>query len=116
MLTRDSNPLPYDIATIHRMITPIAMKYHLKAVYLFGSYARGEATTESDIDLLVDTEGSGLDTLFKLGELYAALEETFACPVDFVTVAALNQPAHHASQSQLRENIWQGKVDLYVAA
>lgn len=40
---------------IRQMIAPIAEKYHLKAVFLFGSYARGDATESSDVDLLVDT-------------------------------------------------------------
>ena len=46
----------YTIEEIRRRITPVAVRYRLKAVYLFGSYARGEATDESDIDLLIDTE------------------------------------------------------------
>lgn len=46
----------YTAEEIRRCITPIAVRYRLKAVYLFGSYARGEATDESDIDLLIDTE------------------------------------------------------------
>lgn len=46
----------YTAEEIRRRITPIAVRYRLKAVYLFGSYARGEATDESDIDLLIDTE------------------------------------------------------------
>ncbi len=32
-------------------------KYPLKSIALFGSYARGEETPESDIDLLVDFNG-----------------------------------------------------------
>lgn len=46
----------YTVEEIRRRITPVAVRYLLKAVYLFGSYARGEATDESDIDLLIDTE------------------------------------------------------------
>lgn len=46
----------YTAEEIRRGITPVAVRYRLKAVYLFGSYARGEATDESDIDLLIDTE------------------------------------------------------------
>ena len=33
-------------------IAPIAAQYGLKAVYLFGSYARNEATDDSDVDIL----------------------------------------------------------------
>lgn len=46
----------YTVEEIRRRITSVAVRYRLKAMYLFGSYARGEATDESDIDLLIDTE------------------------------------------------------------
>ncbi len=36
--------LPYTIEEIRRRVTPVAEKYRLAAVWLFGSYARGEAT------------------------------------------------------------------------
>ena len=49
--------LPYSIDEISRRVAPVAKSYGLPAVYLFGSYARGEATPESDIDLLVDIAG-----------------------------------------------------------
>jgi len=113
---RAKDMLPYDVTEIRKRVAPIAARYKLKAVDLFGSYARGEATAESDIDLLIDTEGSGLDTLFKLGSLYAALEAAFACSIDVVTVASLNQPIRHASQEILRAQILNEKVDLYAAA
>lgn len=34
-------------------IAPIAQKYGVDRIYVFGSYARGEATSDSDVDLLV---------------------------------------------------------------
>lgn len=46
----------YTVEEIRRCITPIAVRYRLNGVYLFGPYARGEATDESDIDLLIDTK------------------------------------------------------------
>ena len=46
----------YTVEEIRRYITPVAVRYRLKAVYLFGSYARGGATDESDVELLIDTE------------------------------------------------------------
>ena len=52
---------------IRQMIAPIAEKYHLKAVFLFGSYARGDATERSDIDLLVDTTGRTSTVCFPWG-------------------------------------------------
>lgn len=37
---------------IKKKTLPIADKYGIKEVFLFGSYARGEATINSDVDLL----------------------------------------------------------------
>ena len=37
-------------------VRPIAEKYRVQAVYLFGSYARGEQTAESDIDILLTAD------------------------------------------------------------
>lgn len=43
----------YTIDEIRRIVVPLAKEYDLAKVYLFGSYARGEANTASDIDLLL---------------------------------------------------------------
>lgn len=55
------------IDSIKEKILPILKKHRIKSCYLFGSYARGDAKEESDIDLLIDTELTGLD-FFKLVE------------------------------------------------
>lgn len=41
----------YTIAEIQNAILPVAVKHRLRAVYLFGSYARGTATEANGIDL-----------------------------------------------------------------
>ena len=41
----------YSIHEIQQRIAPVAKQYGVKAVFLFGSYARGEAREDSDIDL-----------------------------------------------------------------
>ncbi len=43
----------FTLEEITEIIKPIAQKYHVNAIYLFGSYARGEATCDSDLDFLV---------------------------------------------------------------
>jgi predicted nucleotidyltransferase len=55
----------YTIEEIKEKIRPIAEKYNLPAVYLFGSYARGEADEKSDVDILVDIKGTGIEGLWK---------------------------------------------------
>ena len=54
------------IDEIRRIMTPIAEKHKIPAVYLFGSYARGTATADSDIDLLVGTTDTALKSLSHL--------------------------------------------------
>ena len=42
----------FTIETIVSLVKPIAQKYHVDQIYLFGSYARGEAGIDSDLDFL----------------------------------------------------------------
>ncbi len=70
---------------IKKRVTPIAKKYNLRAVYLFGSYARGEANQQSDIDLLIDNTDSMIKGLFDMGGLYNELCEACGKSVDAVT-------------------------------
>ena len=106
----------YTIEEIRTIVSPIAMKYHLKAVFLFGSYARGTATSASDIDLLIDTTGADLDSLFKLGALYNDLSDALKKEIDMVTVASIEQPAIRTSEIAFRENILKERKSLYAAA
>lgn len=108
--------LPYTIEEITRRITPVAQKYGLAAVYLFGSYARGEATADSDVDLLVDTSGSGIVSLFQLGGLYCALEEALNASIDLVTVDSMEEPTDRRSQLHFREAVRRERKMIYSAA
>ena len=48
----------YTLDEIKKRVFPVIQKYNIPAMYLFGSYARGETTEESDLDFLVDTTGT----------------------------------------------------------
>ena len=108
--------LPYTIDEISQRVMPVAKRYGLSAVYLFGSYARGEATSKSDIDLLIDTSGSAIDTLFKLGGLYSDLETALETSIDLVTVDSLDQPTNFRSDRYFRENINKERKIIYAVA
>lgn len=101
---------------IRQMIAPIAEKYHLNAVFLFGSYARGDATESSDVDLLVDTTGTSLKSLLSPGALYCDLEAALGKPIDLVTVSTLEQKAQMPSEAQFRETVIREMVNIYDAA
>lgn len=106
----------YTVSEIESIIRPIAEKFGLKAVYLFGSYARNEATENSDIDLLVDTTGTQIRSLFSLGALYCELEDALQKKLDLITVSALEQPAQMQSDEVFRENVRRERVELYAVA
>ena len=107
--------LPYTIEEIKERITPVAQKYQLAAVYLFGSYARGEATEKSDVDLLVDLTGSSVRGIL-LGALYADLAEALEVSIDLVTLAGLNQKTSHLSNKLFKETVEKERMIIYAAA
>jgi len=107
--------LPYSIEEIKNRVAPIAAKYQLAAVYLFGSYARGDATAESDVDLLVDLSGSSVRGII-LGGLYNDLEEALGVSVDLITVASLEQPQTFQSDQLFRETVERERMMIYAAA
>ena len=55
----------------------------LKA-WLFGSYARGEETPESDVDLLVEFDHSSPIGLFAYAQMWRELKERLGREVDLV--------------------------------
>ena len=59
----------FTIENIVNLVKPIAKKYQVDRIYLFGSYARGEAGTDSDLDFLVyGGEKFKLTMIFALAE------------------------------------------------
>ncbi|MDX2229827.1 MAG: nucleotidyltransferase family protein [Leptolyngbyaceae cyanobacterium bins.349] len=70
-------------------ILAIAAKYGAYNVRLFGSVARGEADSESDVDFLVELEPNR--SLLDLGGLLMELQDLLGCSVDVVTEKGLRQ-------------------------
>ena len=73
----------YSIEQIKECITPVAQNYGVKRVMLFGSYARGEATEDSDIDLHVYC--GNIRGLFELSGFRLDLIDALGKNVDLVT-------------------------------
>ena len=78
----------YTIDQIRSIAAPIAASYGIKSMHLFGSYARGEATEHSDVDLLIDR--GNLRSGFALGGLYADLRDGLRKELDLVTTQGVD--------------------------
>ena len=72
-----------------RFILSVICARSLERIYLFGSYARGEATKNSDVDLRVDK--GNLRGMFALGALYSDLEDSLGKDLDLLTTDSLDQ-------------------------
>ena len=79
----------YTIEQIRQIASPIAAAYGVRSMRLFGSYARGEATENSDLDILID-RGS-IRSGFVLGGLYQDLRDSFKKELDMVTVQGASE-------------------------
>lgn len=94
-------------AELSSKVTPLLQPY-VKRISVFGSFARGETTSDSDIDLLVDlkpSETRPILGLFEFIRLEHELEERLGCDVDLITEEGLNP--------RRKPNIEKDRVVLY---
>lgn len=73
----------YTINDIKKKTIPIAKAYGICRMSLFGSYARGEAKDDSDVDLYI--ERGKLRSLLQYFAFVDELENALHCHVDVVT-------------------------------
>lgn len=76
----------YSRDELHAMITPLLRRYNAAYALLFGSYARNEATPQSDIDLIVVGKDS-----FKPFDIFAIAEDLHECSGKAVDVYELRE-------------------------
>jgi len=79
---------PYTIDEIKNISVPVAQKYGVKKLALFGSYARGEQNTGSDIDFLID---KGRIQGWEFFGFISALEDDLGVHVDVLTYDSLKE-------------------------
>lgn len=78
----------YSIDELKDIITPIAEKYQIANVYLFGSFARGDFDDQSDIDLRINK--GNLKGMFALCGFYTEVSEALERKVDILTTGSLD--------------------------
>ncbi len=91
------------IPEIKARIAPVCEAHGVARVYLFGSYARGEATEESDVDLHI--ECGRISGLFELSSFWQDISEALGKDVDIVSEIPRGRP--------FQENLAREEVLLY---
>ena len=99
-------PLP-SIEEISRALCDIARDYPaITNGYLFGSFARGEATSDSDIDIRLEFDADCEFSLFDLSRLKKNLEKTLGRKTDIITARVIKNES-------LQKAIDREKVTIY---
>lgn len=101
LLDEDHGVLSID--QIKKITKPIFDKDKSRVVYLFGSYARGEAKPTSDVDLLIDTDTDGLDFY----ELVEILRESLGKRIDLLDIRQVQ------SNKELLVNVLKDGIKIY---
>ena len=95
-------PVLHSIPELKAVVGNLARRYGAERVYLFGSYARGEARENRDIDLRIDKgDIRGLQFAGLLGDLQDALGKR----VDLISTAGMDE--------RFRREIQREEVLLY---
>ena len=93
------------IEEIKSYIIPVVEKYPIEKVILYGSYARGDASDTSDIDLVIESRGHLHNRkIFALG---GELLEVLPVRVDVYDILEIANP------SAMYENIQKEGVIIY---
>ena len=96
------------IEEIKTYISPIIEKYPVEKVILYGSYARGDASDISDIDLIIDSRGRLRNRkIFALG---GELLDSLPVRVDVHDILEITNP------SAMYDNIQKEGVIIYDAS
>lgn len=76
-----------DICGLRDIVVPVLKKHGVRKAGVFGSFARGEATKKSDIDILVDLRKD--TSLLEMSSLKIDLEDILRRNVDLVEYSAI---------------------------
>ena len=77
---------------IKNRLRPVVQQYHIDELYIFGSYSRGEATRDSDVDIYCSWGDFRNRPWYPVGDLIEVFEEALGKEVDVVIIGASMHP------------------------
>jgi len=71
------------IEELKMLVAPIAERYGVDKVYLFGSVARGDHNENSDYDFYIESEK--IKSIFVISEFFQDLRDAVECEIDMIS-------------------------------
>jgi predicted nucleotidyltransferase len=103
----------YTLKQITEIVGPVANKFNLKSLWVFGSYARGEATEKSDIDFLMDYTGSNISNLYDYSEVFDSLEQAINKKIDLISTVGLFDKLNASRAPKFVNNVTKEMIKIY---
>ena len=97
------------LRTLHEEMPFLRMRFGVKQLSLYGSFAKGTATDESDVDLLVELERP---LGFEFVALADHLEGRLGRKVDLATFDSLRRSFSHPRRRRIAEDIQRTLTDV----
>ena len=95
-----------NVGDIKKIALPACREFDVRRLDAFGSTARGSASPDSDVDLLVEFNEPARRPARRFFGLLHRLEDTLGCPVDLLTAGSLKNP-------RFRERVLKERVPVY---
>ena len=85
------------ISEIRAIVSPLAERYGADRIFLFGSYARGDANPDSDVDLRID---KGMIRGLQFAGLLGDLQDALGTSVDLVSTNGMDDAFRRSIASE----------------
>lgn len=101
----------YTIEEIKKLTKPIFEQYGVDRAYVFGSYARGDCNSKSDIDIIIAARN--IRSLLLIGAILEKLEEVLKKEVDLIEEECFEEDNMDEVDQEFYNKIKEERVVIY---